>query len=96
MVLKQKDINQYSEPKAQRWRVIAEISTNDAHNVALLCLGSSINQVRENYSTAFSEVLSDEIKRKVRRLTIERFEGLPDSGYWVGQGSVPIPKPAKK
>lgn len=96
MVVKQKDINQFSEPKAQRWRVVAEISTNDQHNIALLCLGSSITQVRENYTNAFHSVLADEIKKKVKRLLVERFEGMPDSGYWVNQGSVPIPKPPKK
>ncbi len=93
MTVAQKDLNEFSEPKAQRWRAIAEIVTTEPHNAALLCLGSSITQIRENYESAFSEVLADEIKKKVRRIFVERFDGAPDCGHWVNQGHLTVPKP---
>ncbi len=90
MIFKRNDL---SEPKAQRWRVIAEINTNEPdQNIALICLASSSVQIKENYPVAYFEVLTDEVKTRVKRLMLERFEGLPDCGHWSFHSNVPIPK----
>ncbi len=67
------------ESRAQRWRAIAEL--ND-HQPALITLAPSIVQLREMLPEAYYSVLAEEVQTQVRKVHIERFEGLSDKGYW--------------
>lgn len=78
------------EPKAQRWRAVAELSDG---SIGLIYLGMSVTQIRENYKEAFEDVLAGEVKKATRKIRLEQYEGLPDRGKWNQKGTLAIPQP---
>ena len=76
------------EPKAQRWRALAILSTDEE---ALICLGSSIGQVREYYAEPWFDLFDEEVRLGVKEIRLQKWNGNPDRGEWVLQTNLPIP-----
>jgi hypothetical protein len=76
------------EPKAQRWRVISVLN-NGA--VALIYVGSSITQVRENYMESWKH-LDRSVRVTTNKLIIEKWLGAADLGHWQAQAQIKIPQ----
>lgn len=76
------------ESRAQRWRALAVL---DDGAEALLYLGSSIVQVRENYHVPWFELFEKEIRDKVDSIELQKWAGAPDCGEWITQSNLPLP-----
>ena len=62
-----------TEAKAQGWRAMATFK--DGRSDALLLLGRSSTQIRQNYVEAFMEVLDDEERDAVGSVSMEKWTG---------------------
>ena len=81
-----------TEAKPQGWRAVAVF---DDRTDRLVYLGRSSKQVRDNFVTAYFEVLDDEERDHVRSISLQRWHGAPDAGRWMHQTNLTVPVKAK-
>ena len=79
---------QLTETKAQRWRALAIL---DDGTEALLCLGSSIVQVRDNYRDPWYDLLAEQVRKETDEIALQKWSGAPDQGSWETQANLPLP-----
>lgn len=77
-----------TEAKPQCWRAVATF--HDRPDM-LLYLNRSSTQVRAGFRTAFFELLDDEERERVKAVSLQRWNGAPDSGRWVHQTNLTVP-----
>jgi len=82
----------HTEAKPQGWRAIAVF---DDRPECLLYVGRSSTQVRANFAETFFDLLDDEERDHVRSISLQRWQGAPDSGRWLHQTNLTIPTRAK-
>ena len=80
-----------TESKPQSWRAVAVF---DDRPDLLLYLNRSSTQVRAGYRTAFFDLLDEEERAHVQTISLQRWQGAPDSGRWTPQCNLTIPVPA--
>ena len=85
-------MNYQTEAKPQCWRAVAVF---DDRPEALLYLNRSSPQVRAGYRPAFMDLLDEEEKGHVKSISMQRWQGAPDSGRWVHQSDLPVPMKEK-
>ena len=81
-----------SEAKPQVWRALASL---DDGSQRLICLGRSTVQVRDCYRAALDDLLDAAERRRVRRVTLQRWHGAPDLGRWADDSPLPLPAPGR-
>ncbi|MBX9627874.1 MAG: hypothetical protein K2X82_29010 [Gemmataceae bacterium] len=81
-----------TESKAQGWRAVAVF---DDRGDALVFVGRSSTQVRQEYAEAFVELLDDEEKEHVTGIQLQQWSGAPDAGRWMHKANLKLPTPAK-
>ncbi len=81
-----------TEAKPQGWRAIVIF---DDRPECLLYVGRSSTQVRTNFVETFFDLLDDEERDHVRSVSLQRWQGAPDSGRWVHQTNLTVPVKAK-
>lgn len=77
-----------TEAKPQCWRAVAVF---DDRPEQLLYLNRSSTQVRAGYRTPYLELLDDEERAHVTSISLQRWQGAPDSGRWIHQTTLPMP-----
>ena len=82
----------HTEAKPQGWRAIADF---DDRPECLLYVGRSSTQVRANFGESFFDLLDDEERDHVRSISLQRWQGAPDSGRWLNQTNLTVPTRAK-
>lgn len=78
-----------TETRPQRWRAL--VTYGDGQE-GLLCLGQNFNQVQEYYDTPYFELLDDEERSRVKSISLQKWQGMSDSGRWETQRDLPIPQ----
>jgi hypothetical protein len=81
-----------TESKAQGWRAVAVF---DDRGDALIFVGRSSTQVRQEYAEAFLELLDDEEREHVTGIQLQQWSGAPDAGRWNVKAALKLPTPAK-
>jgi hypothetical protein len=81
-----------TESKAQGWRAIAVF---DDRPDALIFVGRSSTQVRQEYAEAYAELLDDEEREHVTTIQLQQWSGAPDAGRWVLKNTLKVPAAAK-
>jgi hypothetical protein len=81
-----------TESKAQGWRAVAVF---DDRGDALIFVGRSSTQVRQEYAEAFLEYLDEEEREHVTAIQLQQWSGAPDAGRWVHKANLRLPTPAK-
>jgi hypothetical protein len=81
-----------TESKAQGWRAVAVF---DDRPDALIFVGRSSTQVRQEYVGAFTELLDDEEREHVASIQLQQWAGAPDAGRWVLKNTLKVPTPVK-
>ena len=81
-----------TESKAQGWRAVAVF---DDRPDALIFVGRSSTQVRQEYAAAFLELLDDEEREHVTTVQLQQWSGAPDAGRWVLKNTLKVPAPTK-
>lgn len=71
------------------WRAIGHTANGEQH---LLYIGISAEQVKKNYSGPFYEILEAKEQTLIRRITLEKWHGKPDSGNWVVNDNLKVPR----
>jgi hypothetical protein len=82
----------HTESKAQGWRAIAVF---DDRPDALIFVGRSSTNVREEYAEAFLELFDEEEREHVTAIQLQQWSGAPDAGRWIQKNTLKIPQPAK-
>jgi len=82
----------HTEAKPQGWRAIAVF---DDRPECLLYVGRSSTQVRGGFTDAYFDLLDDEERDHVRSISLQRWQGAPDSGRWLHQTNLTVPTRAK-
>ena len=82
-----------TESKAQGWRAVAVF---DDRPDALIFVGRSSTQVRQEYVEAFTELLDDEERAHVASIQLQQWSGAPDAGRWVLKNTLKVPAPVKQ
>jgi len=85
-------MNYQTEAKPQCWRAVAVF---DDRPEALLYLNRSSPQVRAGYRIAYMDLLDEEERGHVKSISMQRWQGAPDSGRWVHQSDLPVPMKEK-
>jgi hypothetical protein len=81
-----------TEAKPQCWRAVAVF---DDRPEMLLYLNRSSPQVRAGYRVAFMDLLDEQERGHVTSISMQRWQGAPDSGRWVHQSDLPVPMKEK-
>ena len=81
-----------TESKAQGWRAVAVF---DDRGDALLFVGRSSTQVRQEYAESFLEYLDDEEREHVAGIQLQQWSGAPDAGRWILKASLRVPVSTK-
>ncbi|HJZ56165.1 MAG TPA: hypothetical protein VKE74_14455 [Gemmataceae bacterium] len=81
-----------TESKAQGWRAVAVF---DDRADALIFVGRSSTQVRQEYAEAFLELYDEEEREHVTAIQLQQWSGAPDAGRWVHKSNLKVPVPAK-
>jgi hypothetical protein len=81
-----------TESKAQGWRAVAIF---DDRPDALIFVGRSSTQVRQEYAEAYAELLDDEEREHVTTIQLQQWSGAPDAGRWVLKNTLKVPAPVK-
>ena len=81
-----------TESKAQGWRAVAVF---DDRGDALIFVGRSSTQVRQEYVEAYLELLDDEEKEHVTGIQLQQWSGAPDAGRWMVKAALKLPTPAR-
>jgi len=79
-----------TESKAQGWRAVAVF---DDRGDALIFVGRSSTQVRQEYLEAIMELLDDEERDHVTAVQLQQWSGAPDAGRWVHKANLKVPTP---
>jgi hypothetical protein len=79
-----------TESKAQGWRAVAVF---DDRGDALIFVGRSSTQVRQEYVEAFLEYLDDEEREHVTGIQLQQWSGAPDAGRWNHKANLKVPAP---
>lgn len=77
-----------TESKPQGWRALAILEDGSER---LLYLGRSTTQVRAGYGMAYFELLEDEERQQIQRISLQRWNGAADAGRWQQQTTLTIP-----
>lgn len=85
-------MNYQTEAKPQCWRAVAVF---DDRPEALIYLNRSSPMVRAGYRAAFMDLLDEEERGHVKSVSMQRWQGAPDSGRWVHQSDLPVPMKEK-
>ena len=85
-------MNYQTEAKPQCWRAVAVF---DDRPEMLLYLNRSSPQVRAGYREAFMDLLEEDERAHVKSVSMQRWQGAPDSGRWVHQSDLPVPMKEK-
>ena len=81
------------EQKAQGWRALVVITTDEGYDEALLFIGRSSTQVRAGYTDAFAKHFTDDEKSRVSHIRLQQWQGAPDSGKWHDKAELRLPTP---
>jgi hypothetical protein len=81
-----------TESKAQGWRAVAIF---DDRGDALIFVGRSSTQVRQEYAESFNEYLDDEEREHVTAIQLQQWSGAPDAGRWILKATLKVPTPTK-
>jgi hypothetical protein len=81
-----------TESKAQGWRAVAVF---DDRPDALIFVGRSSTQVRQEYVEALLELFDEEEREHVTTIQLQQWSGAPDAGRWVHKVNLKLPAPAK-
>jgi hypothetical protein len=81
-------MNYQTEAKPQCWRAVVVF---DDRPEMLLYLNRSSPQVRAGYRAAYLDLLDEEERAHVQSISMQRWQGAPDSGRWVHQSDLPVP-----
>lgn len=81
-----------TESKAQGWRAVAVF---DDRPDALIFVGRSSTQVRQEFAEAFLELYDDEEREHVTSIQLQQWSGAPDAGRWTHKNTLKIPAPVK-
>lgn len=82
---------QQQEPKAQRYRAVAQFRDG---REGLVVLGFSHGEVLENYGEAFLELYDKEQReQEIIGVQLQKWDGAADAGRWKPHKTLPIPKP---
>jgi hypothetical protein len=81
-----------SESKAQGWRAVAVF---DDRPDALIFVGRSSTQVRQEYAEAFAELLDEEEREHVTTIQLQQWNGAPDAGRWLLKSTLKVPVTVK-
>lgn len=82
----------HTEAKPQGWRAIAIF---DDRPECLLYVGRSSTQVRGGFEVPFFDLLEEDEREHVRSISLQRWQGAPDSGKWIHQTNLNVPSRAK-
>ena len=85
-------MNYQTEAKPQCWRAVAVF---DDRPEMLLYLNRYSPQVRAGYREAFMDLLEEDERAHVKSVSMQRWQGAPDSGRWVHQSDLPVPMKEK-
>jgi len=81
-----------TESKAQGWRAVAVF---DDRGDALIFVGRSSTQVRQEYAESFLEYLDDEEREHVTTIQLQQWSGAPDAGRWIQKANLKVPGAVK-
>ena len=81
-----------TESKAQNWRAVVVF---DDRPDALIFVGRSSTQVRQEYVASFLELLDEEERGHASVIQMQQWSGSPDSGRWLHKTDLRLPAPAK-
>jgi hypothetical protein len=76
------------ESKAQGWRAIAKFKDGKE---ALLFVGMSGTQVRQNYQAALEEFFDESEIANLNEIRLEQWYGAPDAGKWMDKSKLRMP-----
>ena len=82
-----------TESKAQGWRAVAVF---DDRPDALIFVGRSSMQVRQEYVAAFMELYEEDEREHVSSIQLQQWSGAPDAGRWVLKNTLKVPAPVGK
>lgn len=82
----------HTESKPQGWRALAVFENGSEF---LIFVGRSTTQIRAGYKEAFMELLDEEERAQVHKISLQCWDGAPDRGRWVSKGVLTIPDRAK-
>jgi hypothetical protein len=77
-----------TEEKAQNWRALAVMANGTE---AMLFVGRSSKQIRDEYTAAFQELLEDDEQEAVETIHLQQWQGSPDAGRWLTKGELRSP-----
>jgi hypothetical protein len=77
-----------TEAKFQGWRAVA-VFENGAQ--FLIFVGRSTTQVRAGYAAAFRELLDEEERGQIRKISLQCWQGAADKGKWIQKTTLAIP-----
>lgn len=81
-----------TESKAQGWRAVAVF---DDRADALIFVGRSSTQVRQEFVEAYLELLEEDEREHVTSIQLQQWSGAPDAGRWLHKSNLKVPAPAK-
>jgi len=82
-----------TESKAQGWRAVAVF---DDRPDALIFVGRSSMQVRQEYAAAYLELYDEEEREHVTTIQLQQWSGAPDAGRWNLKNTLKVPAPSSK
>jgi hypothetical protein len=71
------------------WRALGHTVKNEE---VILYVGISAEQVKKNYSGPFYEQLTNDEQASIRKITLEKWSGKPDSGRWLITDTLRVPR----
>jgi hypothetical protein len=77
-----------TESKFQGWRALAIFEDGAEF---LLYLGRSSTQIRAGYAAAFTDLLDDVERARVKRISMQCWAGAADQGRWIQKNILAIP-----
>jgi hypothetical protein len=82
----------HTESKPQGWRALAVFEDGSE---CLVYVGRSTTQVRGGYASAFLELLDEDERTRVRDISLQRWNGAPDAGFWSAHTTLAVPSARK-
>ena len=78
-----------TEAKPQSWRRRGRVRRSPRSAAVSQPLGHA--QVREGFRKAYFDLLDDEQRGHVHHISLQRWQGAPDSGRWQHQSNLAVP-----
>jgi hypothetical protein len=78
----------HTEAKPQGWRALAIFEDGSE---CLIYVGRSTTQVRAGYREAYMELLDEDERAQVQKVSLQCWDGAPDRGRWVPKTTLAIP-----